>query len=284
MICGAVAGVIDQALEQAASQERPRHFVKWTLKTLADWCYKTFATRFSRETLRQALKSQGYSWKKAKKLLNKADSARRAEFLEQLKPLLEKATRQERLLVYIDEAHIHQDTDIGYGWSRKGKRFWVSSYSPGLSAKISFYGVYYYNDGQVRIWPYPSGRKEHSVHVLERIRQEKPDREIDLIWDGASWHTAKLVQEAGKRLNINIIQMPPYSPDFMPVEALWRWLREDVTYHHCYATAEHLLQAVNEFTARINQCPITIADRLWVKDTLIDEEEFLRIKKKPKLE
>jgi hypothetical protein len=24
----------------------------------------------------------------------------------------------------------------------------------------------------------------------------------------------------------------------MPVEALWRWLREDVTYHHCHRTAE----------------------------------------------
>lgn len=70
----------------------------------------------------------------------------------------------------------------------------------------------------------------------------------------------------------------------MPVEALWRWLREDVTYHHCYTTAEDLLHAVNEFTARINQCPMTIADRLWVKDSLIDEEEIVRVIKQPKLE
>ena len=65
----------------------------------------------------------------------------------------------------------------------------------------------------------------------------------------------------------------------MPAEALWRWLREDVTYHHCYATPEELLQAVNEFTARINQHLMIIADRLWVKDSLIDEEEILRVRK-----
>ncbi|EGV28060.1 hypothetical protein ThidrDRAFT_4092 [Thiorhodococcus drewsii AZ1] len=29
------------------------------------------------------------------------------------------------------------------------------------------------------------------------------------------------------------------SPDFMPVEALWRWLREGVTYH-CHASVEEL--------------------------------------------
>ncbi len=156
---------------------------------------------------------------------------------------MSKTTRQERLLVYIDEAHIHQDTDIGYGWSRKGERLWVSSHSPKLADKISFYGVYYYNLGQVRIWPYPCGRKEHTVNVLERIRQEHPDREIDIIWDGASWHTAHFVRDAGIRLNLNIIQMPAYSPDFMPVEALWRWFREDVTYHHCHITAEDLMEA-----------------------------------------
>ena len=47
-------------------------------------------------------------------------------------------------LIYVDEAHIHLDSDQGYGWSIKGERFWVSSSSPGLE-KVSFYGVYLYN-------------------------------------------------------------------------------------------------------------------------------------------
>ena len=34
--------------------------------------------------------------------------------------------------------------------------------------------------------------------------------------------------------------LPGYSPDLMAVEALWRWLRADVIYHHCHATAEDL--------------------------------------------
>lgn len=247
---------------------------------MAEWCYKVFNIRFCRETLRQVLKRHGYSWKKAKKLLNKADPDRRAEFLDTLEPLLKKATRQERLLVYIDEAHIRRETDIGHGWSRKGERLWVSSDSPGLSDKITFYGLYYFNEGQVRIWPYPGGKKEHTINVLERIRQEHPDREIDIIWDGAPWHIAGVVKDAGKRLSLNIIQLPGYSPDFMPVEALWRWLREDVTYHHCHKTTEELLRAVNDFAARINSCPLTVADRLWVKSSLIEEEEQMRAKRK----
>ncbi|MDB5243471.1 MAG: hypothetical protein JWP57_4096 [Spirosoma sp.] len=51
----------------------------------------------------------------------------------------------------------------------------------------------------------------------------------------------------------------------MPVEALWRWLRGDVTYHHCHATADNLTRRVAAFGARVNQDPCAAADGLWVK-------------------
>ncbi len=68
-----------------------------------------------------------------------------------------------------------------------------------------------------------------------------------------------------------------YRPDFMPVEALWRWLREDVTYHHCQGSAEALTARVNDFAETINRDPFTVADRLWTRTTLDPEEEKLRI-------
>jgi hypothetical protein len=69
---------------------------------------------------------------------------------------------------------------------------------------------------------------------------------------------------------------PGYSPDHMPVEALWRWLREDVTYHHCPPTTEDLTRRVAAFEAHLNQDTYTLADRLWVKDHLDPDEEKLR--------
>ncbi len=77
------------------------------------------------------------------------------------------------------------------------------------------------------------------------------------------------------RLGITLLPLPGYSPDLMPVEALWRWLREDVTCNHCHATADDLIRRVAAFAARINQQPGTIADRLWVKDHLNPDEEKL---------
>ena len=65
----------------------------------------------------------GFSWKKAKKLLNKGNTLKRKEFINVITDLLNDALHQNRLLIYIDEAHIHLDTDEGYGWSIKGERF-----------------------------------------------------------------------------------------------------------------------------------------------------------------
>ena len=249
---------------------------RWTLRRLVAHVRERFGPLCCRETIRTALHRLKLSWKKAKKLLGRADPQRRQTFIEQLQGLLEGAQRDRHLLVYLDEAHIHQDADLGYGWAERGQRLWVTSSSPGLSAKVSFYGLSLYNEGQVRLWPYPRANGCHTIDVLRRLRAEAPDRELIVVWDGAPYHRAKAVQEVACELGITLMPLPGYSPDLMPVEALWRWLREDVTYHHCHASAEDLTRRAAAFEARLNQNPCAVADRLWVKDQLDPEEEKLR--------
>ena len=188
-----------------------------------------FGRTCCRETIRAALHRSGLSWKKAKKLLGRADPARRQAFVERLQDVLAGARRDRHLLVYLDEAHIHQDTDLGYGWAERGRRLRVAPGSPGLSAKVSFHGLHLDNEGRVRLWPYPRANGEHTIEVLRRLRAEHPDRELVVLWDGASYHRAGTVREAAAALRIELMPLPGHSPDLMPVEALWRWLREDVT-------------------------------------------------------
>ena len=106
------------------------------------------------------------------KLLGRANPERR--HVEQIQDLLAGARHDRHLLVYLDEAHIHQDADLGYGWSERGQRLWIASPSPRLSDKLSFYGLYLYNEGEVRLWPYARANGEHTVDVLRRLRAEWP--------------------------------------------------------------------------------------------------------------
>jgi transposase len=252
---------------------------RWTLGRLVQWVHQQFGRTYCRETIRAALHRLKLSWKKAKKLLGRADPVKRQAFLERLEPVLDGATRDQHRLVYLDEAHIHQDADLGYGWSERGERFWVYSTSPGLAAKRSFYGLYLYNEGQVRLWSYPRANAEHTIDVLRRLRAELPDRQLIVFWDGASYHRAGIVHQAAAELQIEVLPLPGYSPDFMPVEALWRWLREDVTYHYCHASLDDLEGRIAKFQDRVNQDPVALADRLALKLHLDSAQEKLRTSK-----
>src|SRR5687768_18190263 len=100
--------------------------------------------------------------------------------------------------------------DLGYGWAKRGERFLVASSSPGLSAKVSFYGLYLYNEGQVRLWPYPRANSEHTRDALRRLRAEYPDRALTVLWDGAPYHRAGVVRDAAASLGIVLMPLPGY--------------------------------------------------------------------------
>jgi transposase len=74
---------------------------------------------------------------------------------------------------------------------------------------------------------------------------------------GVSYHRSQIVKEAAKVLDIHkeaakvldihLEPLPAYSPDFMPVEHLWQWLREDVTYHTCDERKAELIDNLKWF-------------------------------------
>lgn len=269
-------------MDQAAlpiEEREPGINLRWTLKRFVSWIAEKSGIECCRETVRKALKKLNLSWKKARKLLARADKEQRELYLEKIKLYLQQATEGERTLIYIDEAHIHLDTDEGYNWSVCGERLWVNSCSPGLK-KVSFYGVYFYNEGQVKILPFERANSETTIEVIEKIALECQNQpNVTLIWDGASYHRSAAVKKAAVDSGIELIQLPAYSPDFMPVEHLWAWLREEVTYYTCYEKHSQLIDAVKSFCQQINQTPWEIADRLWTAITLDPHVENLRFSK-----
>ena len=81
-----------------------------------------------------------------------------------------------------------------------------------------------------------------------------------------SWANGQHTIAVSRRLRA---EAPPgHAPDPMPVEAPWHWLRADVTYHRCRATAEDLIRRAAAFEASVNTDPDAAADRLWAKDHL----------------
>lgn len=224
------------------------------------------------------LHQAGFSWKKSKKLLTKANPEKRAEFVEQFQRLYERMCRDEVVIVYLDEVHIHQDMENGYTWSPVGEATWVASTSPGLSARINWYGAYNFTEGSCFLWHEGKCNGENTIQFLHHLAQwlAETTRQVVLIWDGASYHRAHKVQTAAQQLGFTCLPLPSYSPDLNPIEGLWKWLRQDVTQLHCYDSLRTLFLACKQFIDTINLAPEQIIVRLWPKFDLDPETEKLR--------
>jgi hypothetical protein len=261
-LCPEIAAALGEQVRaaqcQAASPPVAGAAVKprWTLRRLGGFVQAQFGRRCCRETIRRTLHRLKLSWQKAHKLLGRADPEQRQAFVAQIGSRLDGARDERHHLVYLDEAHIHQAVDLGYDWGERGKRFEVASSSPGLKAKVSFYGLSLYNEGQVRIWPYDRASGDHTIDVPRRLRAEIPTGRLIVLWDGApsSCQGGLVRRREPGHPSAAAAQL---HPDLMAVEPLWRWLREDVTYHHCHPTAEDLIRRVAAFEADVNAEPYT---------------------------
>lgn len=241
------------------------------------WIQKKCQRQVSKNTVRTLLQQTGFSWKKCKKLLAKAKPEARQQYIEKLSEMFVEMCDEKAVLIYIDEVHFHQDLDLGYSWSIKGKPHWIKSSSPGLSAKINYYGAYDFTRGQCFLW---QNGQFHSDNTIEFFRQLADwlaitDQTVYIIMDGAPWHRSQIVSEAAIDLGFTLIRLPAYSPDLNPIEGLWKWMREEITQLYCHPTIQALAKACQDFIVKINLEPNLLIKRLWPKFNLDPEFEKL---------
>ena len=81
------------------------------------------------------------------------------------------------------------------------------------------------------------------------LKDEKP---LVIICDNAKIHTQKDVLRACEFLNIQLIFLPPYSPDLNPIEDLWRIIKKEV-YSATYDSLVELIKIVlDEFDKNVD--------------------------------
>jgi len=250
----------------------------WTLKKLCRWVSQTLNRVVSHGTVHRMLHAAKLTWKKCKKLLGKRNPQKREAFMERFLKLYHQVAIEEIVLVYVDESHFHRDLEIGYTWGPISERIWRISDCPPLADRINWFGAYNFTDGQCLIWAEGACNKETTAEFLHRIEEwaQKKGRRLVVIWDGAPWHRAHMVQQAAQDLNIELIALPGYSPDLNPIEGLWKWMREEVTQFHCYPTLKALFDACKAFIETINKSPLDLINRLWPRFELDPEVEKLQ--------
>jgi transposase len=88
----------------------------------------------------------------------------------------------------------------------------------------------------------------------------KTTQPLILIQDGARYHTSKAMNDffAQHTDRLTVYQLPAYSPDFNPIEYLWRNLKKQATHLRYFPTFDKLTAQVDEKLAYFADLPQTI--------------------------
>jgi len=88
---------------------------------------------------------------------------------------------------------------------------------------------------------------------LSEMAKQIDEKNIIMVMDGAGWHHSKELQIPP---NIEIIYLPPYSPELNPVERLWLYIKQNTIKNKIYETLNDLEEAIASFIQTIKQTDI----------------------------
>ena len=207
----------------------------WNWKVVHQFVSERFGLSLSRSSCLNYLHRLGFVLKRPKKRLVKADKRKRESFVTEYAALTEEARRFGAKIFFADEAHFRADAGLRGKWVLRGEPALVDSTSPRYGEKASYYSAVCLETGEVE-WMELEGNSNSgtSAAFLEQLR-ERHSGQLNVIWDNAPAHRGEAVREYLRTpgLELRLVNLPGYSPDFNGDEAIWGWTREEATGNLC---------------------------------------------------
>ena len=93
-----------------------------------------------------------------------------------------------------------------------------------------------------------------SVDFLKQLRGKHPEP-MRVIWDNAPAHRGEAMREYLRTpgLELRLVNLPGYSPDFNGDEAIWGWAREEATGNLCLGSREAVQEKGRQIPCRTGQ-------------------------------
>lgn len=219
----------------------------WNAALIQDLIQREFGQTYNVHYLSTLLKNLGFSYQKARFISDHHDPDARKEWCELKWPaILREARRRGALILFADEASFAQWGSLSYTWALRGQQPTVKTTGKRKGYKLM--GMIDYFSGRL----FFQGSTERFTAVrycafLATILAETT-QPIMVIHDGARYHTAAattaFVAAHADRLSVH--PLPAYSPDYNPIEHLWRNVKRDKTHNRYFPTFDDLVQAVEK--------------------------------------
>ena len=231
----------------------------WNSALVQDLIAREFGVLYSVSYIAELLKHLGFSYQKARFVSDHLDEARREHWRTVAWPaLLREARRQGALLLFGDEASFAQWGSLGYTWAPRGQQPLVRTCGKRKGYKV--FGLIDYFSGRLFSHGHDGRFTAESYCAFLATVLVATDRPLVLVQDGARYHTAKDTQAffAAHADRLTVYHLPAYSPDYNPIEHLWRNIKRRNTHNRYFPTFATLTEAVDTALAHFRAHPAEV--------------------------
>ena len=217
----------------------------WNTILIQELIRREFHVLYNRYYLCELLRNLGFSYQKAKFVSDHLDEAKRHAWRTQEFPqILKEAQTRGACLLFGDEASFPQWGSLSYTWARRGKTPEVKTSGKRKAYKV--FGAIEYFSGQLFHGGIEGKFNSVSYQAFLLSVMAQTTQHLILIQDGAKYHTSKAMKEffAQHTARLTVYQLPSYSPDYNPIEYLWRNTKKDATHNKYFEQFQEVLGAV----------------------------------------
>jgi transposase len=205
---------------------------------------------YNRQYVCTLLSNLGFSFQKARFVSDHLDAAKRLAWLAEKWPaILRAAKRRHGLILFEDEASFAQWGSLSYTWARRGWQPEVPTSGKRKGYKV--FGAIEYFSGQLFYQGIEGRFNSASYQGFLQMLLAQTTQHLFLIHDGARYHTSAATQAflAAHRHRITVEPLPSYSPDYNPIEYLWKKTKQRATHNKYFKEFAELTVSVDKALA-----------------------------------
>lgn len=223
----------------------------WDTALIQDLIQDRFGVEYHPRYVAELLKNMGFSYQRARFVADHLDEGNvaqaRQEWMEKRWPeILRLAKEKGAMILFGDECSFAQWGSLSYTWARKGKQPTVKTSGRRKAYKV--FGFIDYFSGAFFYKAHTGRFNSESYKAFLNEVMAKTKGHLIIIQDGARYHTSKAMREffAEHTDRLTVEQLPKYSPEYNPIEFLWRNVKKKATHLRYFPTFEALTQKVDE--------------------------------------
>jgi transposase len=228
----------------------------WHALLIQQLIQREFGVTYNVHYLADLLHHLGFSFQKARFVSDHLDAVQRATWLAYTWPAWRaQAEAAGGLLLFGDEASFAQWGSLGYTWARIGQQPVVPT--PGRRKAYKVFGLIEFFSGRL-FYQGIDGKFNGPSYIafLTGVLAQTTEP-LFLVQDGAPYHRAALVKAFFEthRARLHVTHLPSYSPDYNPIEFLWRATKRTATHNRYFPAFPDLIASVDEALAALSRQP-----------------------------